>query len=103
MAGSRIENSLEDLLDKAYQKDEIVDSIIAAKRAGLWKLPANLTTKQGIKLAMEDLTLRGSGRSTRLYVKGKMYAPDDNNLKLFLLQQHHKPAIQGHPGYKAML
>ena len=105
MAGSRIKNSLEDLLDKAYQADEVLNSIIAAKRAGLWKLPANLTTEQGIKLAMGDLTLEDTGRggSTRLYVKGKMYVPDDEKLRLFLLQQHHDPPVQGHPRYKAML
>ena len=105
MAGSRIENlliknSLEDLLDKAYQKDKVLNSIIAAKRAGLQKLPAKIN-KQGIKLAMGDLTLKGSGRSTRLYVKGRMYAPE--SLRLFLLQQHHDSPIQGHLGYKAML
>ena len=102
MAGSRIENSLEDLLDKAYQKDEIVNSIIAAKRAGFRKLLAELT-RQGIKLAMKDLTLKGSGRSTKLYMKSKMYVPNNENLKLFLLQQHHDLPTQGHPGYKAML
>ena len=58
MAGSRIENLFEDLLDKAYQ-DNIVNSIIDAKRQGLRNLPADLT-KQGIKLAMGDLTLRNS-------------------------------------------
>ena len=101
MAGSRIENSLKDLLDKAYQ-ESIVNSIIDAKRQGLRKLPTKIT-KQSIKLAMEDLTVGGSGRNTRLYVKSKIYVPDDQNLKLFLLQQHHEPAMQGHPGYKAML
>ena len=101
MAGSRTENSLENLLNIAYQGNE-VKNIIAAKRAGLRKLPAEIA-KQGIKLAMGDLTLEGSGRSTRLYVKSKMYIPDDKNLKLFLLQQHHDPPMQGHPRYKAML
>ena len=103
MAGSRINNSLKNLLDKAYQKDEIVDSIIAAKQAGFRKLLAELTN-QGIKLAMRDLTLKNNGRggSTRLYVKGKMYVPDDEKLRLFLLQQHHDPPTQGHSGYKAM-
>ena len=54
---------------------------------------------------MGDLILKDTGRggSTRLYVKGKMYIPDDEKLRLFLLQQHHDPPIQGHPGYKAML
>ena len=102
IAWSRIGNSLENLLDEAYQNNKVPNSIIAAKRAGLRKLPAKIT-KQGIKLAMGDLTLGGSGRSTRLYVKSKMYVPNDENLKLFLLQQHHNPPTQGHPGYKAML
>ena len=101
MARSRIEDLLKDLLDKAYQNDE-VKSIITAKRKGLQRLPAGLT-KQGIKLATGDLTLKGSGRNTRLYVKSKMYVPNDENLKLFLLQQHHNPPTQSHPGYKAML
>ena len=35
MAGSRMDNSLEDLLDKAYQNDKIVNSIINEKRACL--------------------------------------------------------------------
>ena len=103
MAGSRIENSLEDLLDKAYQNNE-VKSIIAAKREGLRKLSVDLT-KQGIKLAIRDLTLENSGRggSVRLYVKGRMYVPSEEKLKLFLLQQHHNPPTQGHPDYKSML
>ena len=103
MAGSRIENLLEDLLDKAYQNNKVLNSIIAAKQAGFWKLPANLTTKQGIKLAMENLTLGGSGRNTRLYVKSRMYVPNNNNLQLFLLQQRYNQPTQGHSGYKAML
>ena len=79
-----------------------MNSIIDAKCQGLRRLPAKIT-KQGINLAMEDLPLRGSGRSTRLYMKNKMYVPNDENLKIFLLQQHHNPPTQGHPGYKAML
>ena len=97
-----IENLLNKLLSKAYQNNKTVNSIIDAKQQGLRKLPADLT-KQGIKLAMGDLTLNGSGSSTRLYVKSKMYVSNDENLKLFLLQQHHDPPTQGHPGYKAIL
>ena len=108
IAESRIKNSLKDqlenLLDKTYQSDGVLNIIIAAKQTGLWKLPLDLT-KQGMKLAMGDLTLRNSGRgeNVRLYVKDRMYVPDDESLKLFLLQQHHEPSTQGHPGYKAML
>ena len=103
MAGSRIKNSLEDLLNESYQNDKVANGIIAAKRAGLRKLPANLTTKQSIKLAMEDLTIKGNRSRTRLYVKRRMYIPNEKNLQLFLLKKHHDPPIQGHPGYKAML
>ena len=103
MAGSKIKNSLEDLLDRAYQNNEI-KNIIAVKQEGLWRLLADFT-KRGIKLAMEDLTLEDNGRggSTKLYVKDKMYVPDDEKLRLFLLQQHHDPLIQGHLRYKAMV
>ena len=101
---SKIKNLLDNLLDKAYQNDEILNSIITAKQEGLQKLPAKLI-KQGIKLAIRDLTLRnsGCGESVRLYVKDRMYMPNDNSLKLFLLQQHHNPPTQSHPGYKTML
>ena len=104
MAGSRIEYSLENLLDKTYQNNEVPNSIIAAKQAGFWKLPAEIT-KQGIKLDMGDFTLKnsGGGGSVRLYIKGRIYVPNDESLKLFLLQQHHEPPTQGHPDYKTML
>ena len=69
MAGSRIKNLLENLLDKAYQNDKVLNSIIAAKQTSLQKLPVELT-RQSIKLAMEDLTLedisRGGVRVTSL-------------------------------------
>ena len=86
MARSRIKKSLENLLNEAYQ-DNIVNNIIDAKRQSLRKLPADFI-KQGIKLAIGDLTLNdsGCGGSIRLYVKSKMYIPDNENLQLFLLQ-----------------
>ena len=104
MAGSKIKFFLENLLDKTNQNNKILNSIIAGKQASLQKLAAELI-KQGIKLAMRDLTLKdiGQGDSTRLYVKDKMYVPNDKKIRLFLLQQHHNPLIQGHSEYKAML
>ena len=57
---------------------------------------------QSIKLAMRDLTVKNSGNSKRLYMKRRMYIPNDKNLQLFLLQQHHNLAIQKHPGFNAM-
>ena len=112
-AGSKIQNSnleteseiqrlLEDLLIVAYENDEVVKGLIAAREQGLRKIPPELA-KQGIKLAMGDLTVEGSGTSKRLYLRSRMYVPNNENLQLFLLQQHHNPPTHGHPGFKTML
>ena len=78
-----------------------MNSIIAAKKRSLQNLLAELT-KQEIKLAMGNLTVESSGNGKRLYVKHRMYVPNDKNLQLFLLQQHHNSATQSHPRFKAM-
>ena len=69
-----------------------MNSIIDAKPKSLRKLLAELT-KQDIKLHIEDFTLENSNykSGTKLYVKNKMYIPNDKSLKLFLLKQHHNP------------
>ena len=100
--GFRIQYLLKNLLQNAYQHDKIVKSLIAAKNQGFQKIPANLA-KQGIKLAIGNLMVERSGISKRLYLRRKMYAPNDKNLQLFLLQQHHDPPTQSHPGFKPIL
>ena len=52
---------------------------------------------------MGDLTVVGIGVSKRLYLRRRMYVPSNENLHLFLLQQHHDPPAHGHPGFKSML
>ena len=94
---SSITKTLEELIEEAYEKDETVQDIIAAKKKELRKLPLNLI-KRGIKLAMGDLKLEND----KLYVKGRLYVPDHESLQLHLLQKHHEPPLQGHPGYKSM-
>lgn len=89
--------SLEKLLEDAYEMDKVVKEIVNAKKSGLWKLPQALV-KKGIALSMGDLKIENK----RLYIKNRMYVPDNKKLQLYLLQQHHDPPIQGHPGYKAM-
>ena len=80
-----MQKSLENLLQNAYQQDKVMNSIIAAKKQGFQKLSAELT-KQNIKLAMGDLVVERNGATKRLYVKSKIYIPNDKNLQLFLLQ-----------------
>ena len=67
----KIESLLKDLLDKTYQNNKVVNSIISAKQISFWKFPADII-KQNIKFAIEDLTFRdsGHGKNTKLYLKG---------------------------------
>ena len=95
--GKLLEKLLEELLEKAYKDNEMIKEIMDAKACGLWKLPTALT-KKDIRLSMGDLKIE----SKQLYVKNKMYVPENKPLQLFLLQQHHDPPIHDHTGYKAM-
>ena len=89
---------LEGLFDKTYKNDKVVKEIIDAKTHDLWKLPTALT-KKNIVLSIRDFKI---GENRRLYVKNKIYIPENKLLQLFLLQQYHNPLIHSHPGYKAM-
>ena len=97
---SNIQHSLNELLQSTYQKNKVVNSLIAAKQHDQQKLPIKLT-KRGIKLSMENLTI-SENKPKRLYMKGKIYVPKSKKLQLFLLQQYHNPASQSYLGYKAM-
>ena len=89
--------SLEELFEKAYENNKVVKEIMDAKARGFRKLPTALT-KKDIILSMGDLKIE----SKRLYVKNRIYIPENKALQLHLLQQHHNPLIHGYPGYKAM-
>ena len=93
----KTEKLLEKLFKKAYEDNKVVKEIIDAKARSLRKLPTVLT-KKGIVLSMGDLKIENK----QLYVKNRMYVPENELLQLFLLQQHHNPPIYGHPGYKAI-
>ena len=78
---SSVTKTLEELIEEAYEKDETVQDIVAAKRKELRKLPLNLI-KSGIKLAMGDLKLEND----KLYVKGRLYVPDYEPLQLHFIK-----------------
>ena len=78
-----------------------MNNFIAAKQRGQQKLPVKLT-KQGIKLSMGDLTISKNIGNKKLLVQRRMYVPENQKLQPFLLPQHHNPASQSHPGYKAI-
>lgn len=89
--------SLEKLFEKAYKDNEVVKNLINAKERGLQKLPMALI-KKGIVLSIGDLKIKNE----RLYVKNRMYIPENEALQLYLLQQHYNLPIYSHPGYKTM-
>ena len=88
---------LKELFEKTYEDNNIVKTLMDAKARALQKLPTALT-KKGIRLSIGNLKIE----SEQLYMKNKMYVPENKPLQLFLLQQHHNPLIHGHPGYKAI-
>ena len=71
---------LEELFEKAYEDNEVVKEIIDAKACGLRKLLTTLT-KKDIVLSMRDLKIK----SEQLYVKNRMYIPENEALQLHLL------------------
>ena len=93
----KMKKLLEEMFEKAYKDNEVVKKIMNAKSHGLRKLPTALT-KKGIVLSMGDLKIKNK----QLYVKNKMYVPENEALQLHLLQQHHDSPIHSHSGYKVM-
>ena len=88
---------LKELFKKAYKDNEIVKEIMDTKACSLQKLPTALI-KKDIRLSIRGLKIK----SKQLYVKNRMYVPENRPLQLFLLQQYHNPLIYGHLRYKAM-
>jgi hypothetical protein len=81
----------------AYEKDQVVQDIMTAKRKGLRRLPRHLLAK-GIRLSMGELEIRDE----RLWVSGRLFVPEDNDLRHMVLELFHKPTASGHPGPKRM-
>ena len=87
---------LEKQIARTYKKDELVQAIIIAKVDGLQKLPSEILKK--IKLSMGDFRMDRD----KLYVKKRLYIPDNNELKICVLRQHHDSLEQGYSSYKIM-
>ena len=67
-----------------------------AKVDGLQKLSGEILKK--VKLSMGDFRVDRD----KLYVKRRLYIPDNNQLKVCMLRQHHDVPKQGYPGYKTI-
>jgi hypothetical protein len=89
--------TLEELLTEAYNQDEVVQDMMAAKERGLRKLPQHILNK-GIRLSMADINVRDH----RLWVGNRLYVPDYHPLRLRLMEMNHRSRLAGHPGRKGM-
>jgi len=89
--------SLESLIEKGYEEDEVAQDILAAKRKELRRLPQHIMAK-GIKLAMGDLVIR----ENQLWISDQLYILNYKPLRLRIMELHHLTTVAGHPGSKGM-
>jgi hypothetical protein len=88
---------LDSLITEAYNNDRIANQLIAAKRQGLRLLPQNIIN-QRIKLTTGDLEEKGD----RLWVRDRLYIPDDRPTILKIMELYHWNPIAGRPGIRGM-
>ena len=73
------EKFLDELFANAYKNDKLVQAIIDTKVNSIRKLSRKI--RKQIKLSMGNLEIKNS----RLYMQGKIYVPNNKNLRLYLL------------------
>jgi len=78
-------NELEEQLSAAYFNDEWVQTVVTALRDDQRKLK---------EFSLAECTLR----SDRVYYRDRLLVPEDEKLRLRLLQLSHDTPIAGHPG-----
>ena len=84
---------LQQALSQAYVNDEDLLNIMNHKTVGERRLPSSLVVK-GYKISMSDMEVKNN----QLYVYGKLYVPQNKELRDNLLKMHHEAA--GHAGTK---
>lgn len=82
---------LKALIDRAYRADDDIQEVMRLSLAGERRIPARLIAK-GLKLSMADLEVRDN----RLYAYGKLYVPEDQELRDTLIRLHHNDPVAGH-------
>ena len=91
------ERTLEELIAEAYEQDQVVQDIMVAKERGERKLPRHILAR-GVKLSMGNLTVKDH----RLWIGTRLYVPENEALRLRIMELYHKERMAGHPGPKAM-
>lgn len=87
------ERSMDDLIDSAYRNNGLTQIMITAlrdERVHGWPPPI----KKQLRIAYADCQLVGQ----RIYYRGKLFVPDEDELKTQILYRNHNSAVAGHPG-----
>jgi transposase InsO family protein len=77
----------------ATMTDTVAQEIIACKNSGARRLPVGLT-KQGIKLELSSCRYEDG----LLYVRDRIYVPDDERLRADIVRHLHETRMGGHSG-----
>jgi len=77
-------SSISNLFNQAYQEDPLPDKILKAikERDSLKEITVAECTEQ----------------YGQVWYRGKLYAPEEDQLRLRFIQEHHDTALAGHPG-----
>lgn len=93
LCGAETEETMDDLLDRAYRDSPVAQDIIAAiEDPNCRRFPRKI--RKELRTAMVDCqVLRG-----RVYVGERVFVPPDDAVRLQIMQRTHASASGGHPG-----
>ena len=85
LEGLEVQGSdVEGLLQKVYDEDSLVKDIMRAVETG---------QRRHARIPLADCEIQGD----RLYHQGRLYIPQNDRLRLRLIQEHHDNLAAGHP------
>lgn len=86
-----------DDIRRAYVTDEDFATILSAVNSNARRLPGGLV-RRGFRFSMSDISLRDG----LLFIQGRIYIPNDHDLKLSVLAAYHDSRTFGHPSEKTL-
>ena len=84
---------LMDQIKEAYEQDDILQQVMAAKLANKRRIPDN-ALRAGFKVEMSELAIRND----MLWKEGKLVIPKDDHLRTEIVRHFHDHPVMGHAG-----
>ena len=93
---STVETPISELLERAYEQDQMIIDLLASVRRNDRQLPSSISKSlTGHRVSIADC----SQRDGRLYYKRRqLWVPADDELRLVIIRSHHDSLAAGHPG-----